>query len=711
HYAYATNEVGGGLLVIDLSNLPLSVSHSTFSFTDASGALQQDGHTLWIDENGKLYIFGGAYGNGGATIFDLTVNPLNPPYLGKYEQHYIHDGFVRGDTLWASEINDGKLEIVNVSNPLSPVPLGSVSTPNNFTHNSWPTHDNHYAFTTDEVDNSYLTSYDVSDLGNITELDRVQSNPGSGTIIHNVHLLNDQFAWVAYYKDGVTLFDVSHPDNMIQVGAYDTDPQESGGEYGGTWGVYPYLPSGNVIASDLYTFNTNGKLTVLTPNYISASWLQGNVTDALTSGSINNGLVEILTTSQNDQTDLSGVYKTGIGIPGSYTVRFSKVGYVTKEIQNVSLASGVTTQLDVQLFPLASTSVTGTVSDSITNELLADAHIYLRGINVGESYEITTDVNGAFSLSPIYIDDYDIYTGKWGYHEFASPNTELNLTSAPLDLKLSKGYYDDFIVNNNWVVTGTATTGKWERGEPVGTINTDNVVYNPDLDVTNDFGDYCFVTGNGGGSAGFDDVDSGKTTLTSPVMDLTTYEHPVVSFYSWFANGGGSGTPNDTLIVSITDGTTTVKMGNIKFPTSQWIYHEYQVANYLTPNSTMKIIFSSSDLASSGHLVEAAIDKFQVQDGFATGIEDQQLAFNCCSASPNPFSSISTISFDFGTTSFNDATLNVYSMMGQLMEQHEIHSLSGTMSWGADLADGMYVIKVMIDGQTASIMKMVKARQ
>ncbi len=55
-------------------------------------------------------------------------------------------------------------------------------------------------------------------------------------IIHNVHLYNDQFAVVAYYKDGVVLFDVSHPDNMIECGSYDTDPGESGGDYGGTWG-------------------------------------------------------------------------------------------------------------------------------------------------------------------------------------------------------------------------------------------------------------------------------------------------------------------------------------------------------------------------------------------------------------------------------------------------------------------------------------------
>jgi hypothetical protein len=144
------NESGGGLLIIDLSDLPNSFQQYSFSYEDAEGHLQESGHTLWIDENGKLFIFGGGYGQGGATIFDLSLNPLTPPYLGKYEEHYIHDGYVRGDTLWASEIYDGQLELVDVSNPGNPIPLASQHTPSNFTHNSWPTHDNHFVFTTDE---------------------------------------------------------------------------------------------------------------------------------------------------------------------------------------------------------------------------------------------------------------------------------------------------------------------------------------------------------------------------------------------------------------------------------------------------------------------------------------------------------------------------------------------------------------------------------
>ncbi len=54
----------------------------------------------------------------------------------------------------------------------------------------------------------------------------------------------------AYYRDGVVITDVTNPSVMVKTGEYDTSPL-SGSGYNGSWGVYPYLPSGNIIASDM----------------------------------------------------------------------------------------------------------------------------------------------------------------------------------------------------------------------------------------------------------------------------------------------------------------------------------------------------------------------------------------------------------------------------------------------------------------------------
>lgn len=711
HYAYATNESGGGLLVIDLSDLPNSVQTYSFTYTDAQGFTQESGHTLYIDENGRLYIFGGSYSVGGATMFDLTSDPIHPPYLGKYENHYIHDGFVRGDTLWASEIYNGQLEMVNVSNPALPVPMASVHTTSNFTHNAWPTHDDHYVFTTDEVNDSYLTSYDVSDFSNITALDKVQSNPGSGVIIHNVHLLNDQFAVVAYYKDGVVLFDVSHPDNMIEVGSYDTDPGESGGDYGGTWGVYPYLPSGNIIASDIWDAGTsNGKLTIITPTYVAASWLEGTVTDSITGAPVNNVHAEILSTQNDDYSDLGGGYKTGDGISGTYSVQYSKIGYVTKTI-SVTLTSGVVTTEDVQLVPLTAFSYIGQVLDSATNTPLASASVFFDGGTNG-TFTATTDVNGNFSLTSIYEGNYNIFAGKWGHRTKEMANTSLNQSSSPLVIKLKSGYYDDFFFNFSWVPSGgNPGTGKWVRGEPVGTSDADGV-YNPEEDVTGDFGDQCFVTGNEGGAPGNSDVDNDVVTLTSPVFDLTTYVNPHINFYAWWVDAGPFGNPDDTLKITITNGTATVPLLTMDNTSSQaaWVFHSFKVSDFISLTNNMKLKLSTVDHSGNANWIEAGLDLFEVTDSLATGIASPVSDLGSIALYPNPFNNESLVQYDLGAGSFNEAQIEIFNELGQKVEAYALKTSSGTIKWGQMLGSGMYFVKLTKDGTTIKMIPAVKTK-
>src|SRR6185503_5322829 len=136
-------------------------------------------------------------------------------------------------------------------NKTAPVLVATQVTPGAFTHNTWLTDNSHVLLTTDEVSNAYLTAFDISDPFNITELDRIQSQfPGSGSIVHNTHVRND-FAVTSWYRDGITVVDVSRPANMITTGYYDCNATLSGSGFNSVWGVYPYLPSGNIIISDI----------------------------------------------------------------------------------------------------------------------------------------------------------------------------------------------------------------------------------------------------------------------------------------------------------------------------------------------------------------------------------------------------------------------------------------------------------------------------
>ena len=137
------------------------------------------------------------------------------------------------------------------------------------------------------------------------------------------------------------------------------------------------------------------------------------------------------------------------------------------------------------------------------------------------------------------------------FTQFIASNT------AVLSIELDSVIYADFTFDYGWTVTGTAATGSWEKGEPVGTTYGGGDA-NPDFDVTTDCFEEAYITGNGGGSVGNDDVDDGNTILTSPVFDLSSYAKPYINYYRWFFNDGGSGTPNDVLEVRLDNGSTVV---------------------------------------------------------------------------------------------------------------------------------------------------------
>ena len=104
--------------------------------------------------------------------------------------------------------------------PAHPVLLGSQPTPNNFTHNCWLDDSGQYLFTTDEKPNSFLAAYDVSDPTDILPLDKLQTDPGSDAIIHNTYWLNG-YVVQSYYTEGVSIYDVHDPTNIIEVGRFE----------------------------------------------------------------------------------------------------------------------------------------------------------------------------------------------------------------------------------------------------------------------------------------------------------------------------------------------------------------------------------------------------------------------------------------------------------------------------------------------------------
>tara|TARA_B100001059_G_scaffold234091_1_gene275702 strand:- start:2532 stop:3125 length:594 start_codon:yes stop_codon:yes gene_type:complete len=107
---------------------------------------------------------------------------------------------------------------------------------------------------------------DVSDLNNINILSIFNSGIDPNSMAHN-GIIKDNIAYIPYYHDGLRVFDISNPTNPIQIWEYDTYLPNDHISYKGAWGVYPYLPSGNIIVSDmqsgLYILNLSNSTNIL----------------------------------------------------------------------------------------------------------------------------------------------------------------------------------------------------------------------------------------------------------------------------------------------------------------------------------------------------------------------------------------------------------------------------------------------------------------
>lgn len=327
-YAYVIHDrysgTSSGIEIIDLSTLgnTFPTTYNRFPTVNINGNPQtfDQAHNIFIDENGILYVFGANVGVGGVLMFDVAQNPTNPPLVGLENVYYYHDGVVQGDTLWGAAINKGFFTVVDVSSKSNPQMLASQGTPNSFTHNIWMSDDNQRVFTTDERTNAYVASYDVSDLSNITELDRIQSSLSSQVIPHNTHFFND-FLITSYYTSGVQIVDVAKPGSMVEVGHFDTSPA-SGDGFSGNWGAYPYLPSGNILVTDrgegLFTFSST---------YPRGCYLEVKVEDAVSGQPIPNAQVATLGGGISGNTDFQGLFQDAQEKPGNFDLVTRAPGY------------------------------------------------------------------------------------------------------------------------------------------------------------------------------------------------------------------------------------------------------------------------------------------------------------------------------------------------------------------------------------------------
>ena len=596
-------------------------------------------HNLYIDtDQGYCYLSGCNISAGGILILDLNQDKKNPVHVGSADIAYSHDVYVKNDLMYTSEIFLGMFNVYDISDKTNPILLNGERSSFNFTHNTWLSDDGNYLFTTDERPNAYVESFDISDLDAIEPLDRFQSleTAGLGVIPHNTHYLNG-FLITSWYSDGVIITDVNEPDNMIKVAAFDSEATSEGGN--GCWGVYPFLPSGLILASD-----GNGlgdKLKIYRPitnsgeqGFQRASYLKGNITDANTGFGIPNVDVVIMSSQQNKKSSrVNGGYKTGVSIPGTFQVMYTHPNY-DSVIAEATLVSGEITILDIQMGQYV---ISGTVVDKLTGEGIANANVVLFEIDNKNSLDVTTDIDGNWEMGIRTVPPYALQVAKWGY--LGSTQDIISENGGSYQTELETGYQDDFFTDLGWTVSGDATTGQWELAVPPRTNFQGNIIQN-DLDIPTDIGNKYYVSGASGLTYFDNDIDNGSTILTSPMMDFSGDINRIdISYYLWFINIENENPANDDVVVEITNGITSYTLSTWTQSSSEWSdLLEFTISSDdIEFNDQMQIVVTAKD-DDPGHVAEAGIDAFNAFGYLSTGTGNLKIDNLGLVVFPNPTS-------------------------------------------------------------------------
>ena len=251
-YLYVVCDEGSSstLQIIDISDLP-----NTVNTVYDSNNLFTKSHNIFIDTaTAKLYA---CASNSAMDIYSLA-NPTNPTFIYSYNAvGHVHDAYVRNDTAYLNCGPDGfrvvDFHYLDLLGGVAVELASLTSYPDaGYNHSGWLNDDGTLYIMQDENHGYDVKILDVADLSNISVLATFNSGVDPQSMAHN-GIIKGDLAYIPYYHDGLRVFDISDPSNPVQTWEYDTYAPNNHSSYKGAWGVYPYLPSGNIIVSDMQT--------------------------------------------------------------------------------------------------------------------------------------------------------------------------------------------------------------------------------------------------------------------------------------------------------------------------------------------------------------------------------------------------------------------------------------------------------------------------
>lgn len=259
--AYAVSDNSGeGLIIFDMSELPDSVT-----ITNQTTEFFGEAHNIFIDEpNGRLYAVGTDTRPSGVIVLDIATDPDQPTLLFTGNLFagllggYIHDLYVRDNIAYCSHGNTDSFVIWDFSDASNPQYIAGFES-QGYNHSNWVSEDGNTVVFAEEVPTGLpMGILDISDMANDNlNLYGYYKFPllaptAENATPHNPYIVGD-FVYTSYYEDGLQIWNISDPANPFVAGYYDTYPDNTNSYngYRGCWGVYPFLPSGNILVSDM----------------------------------------------------------------------------------------------------------------------------------------------------------------------------------------------------------------------------------------------------------------------------------------------------------------------------------------------------------------------------------------------------------------------------------------------------------------------------
>jgi len=268
-----------GMQVFDLTGLRDVTEPREFSATALYTDIGSVHNVAINEETGFAYLVGSSSGGetcgGGSHIVDIN-EPLDPVFAGCFAHlntgrrntgnshdtqcviYHGPDEDYRGREICLNS-NETALSVADVTDKDNPVAVAKADYPNvAYAHQGWLTEDHRYFYSNDEhdelqgrVESTRTLIWDLKDLDD-PFLVREYFSPTRVTD-HNLYV-RDNLVFAANYSSGLRVLEIGDLANreIQEIAFFDTFPQDDAVRHNGAWSVYPYLPSGTVIVSDMY---------------------------------------------------------------------------------------------------------------------------------------------------------------------------------------------------------------------------------------------------------------------------------------------------------------------------------------------------------------------------------------------------------------------------------------------------------------------------